>query len=195
MYPHPIELYWRLINGVMFSINDALCFDKCHIEYNFDSWQFNLIDDENDISIETPSIDTIDVNYIKRLNKEISKSIKDGDYESCITKSRTLLEEIMIYGIEKADQKVEAKGNIHKLYNQFKTIYNMHQDKDMDKRINDLLSGLSKIITSISDMRDMNSDSHGSGIRRINIEKHHATLFANSALIMSEFILSVINNK
>ncbi len=189
------ELYWDLVHGLINKINGILFFDKCHIEYNLETWQFALIDDEVDIKIESENIENIDKQYIKRLKTEIDNSIKNEDFESCVTKSRTLLEEIMIYGIEEKKELVEAKGNINKLYNQFKTLYGMHQDKNMDKRINNLLSGFEKIITSISNMRDENSDSHGAGEKRINIEKHHAVLFANASITMSDFLLSVINNK
>lgn len=41
----------------------------------------------------------------------------------------------------------------------------------------------------------MIGDSHGAGDKRINIEKHHAVLFANASITMSDFLLSVINNK
>lgn len=194
-YKSTEELYWELINSFMVKINEILFFEKCHIEYNFHAWKFVLVDDEDEIKIESEGIDKIDNQYIRRLKDEVFIAIKNKDYESCITKSRTLLEEIMIYGIEKKKEKVEAKGNINKLYNQFKTLYEMHQNKDMDKRINSLLSGLEKIITSISNMRDVNSDSHGVGGKRINIEKHHATLFANSSVTIADFLLSVINNQ
>lgn len=194
-YKSACELYWEYINEFMFKVNEILFFEKCHIEYNFDTWKFNLVDDENDIKIECESIDSIDDGYIKRLKKEIDNSIKNVDYESAITKSRTLLEEIMIYGIELKGEEISAKGDITKLYRQFKTLYNMHQNSNMDKRINNLLSGFEKIITSISEMRDLNSDSHGAGKKRISIEKHHVVLFENASITMSEFLLSVINNK
>lgn len=45
----------------------------------------------------------------------------------------------------------------------------MHADKDIDRRINTLLSGLEKIVTSIAEMRNANSDAHGVGNRRLNI--------------------------
>ncbi len=43
-------------------------------------------------------------------------------------------------------KKPSESGDIGKLYNQVKQLYNMHQSKDMDKRINGLLSGLEKIL-------------------------------------------------
>ena len=68
----------------------------------------------------------------------------------------------------------------------------MHKDSNMDKRINMLLSGFEKIITSISQMRDKNSDAHGVGDRRINLEEHHVVLYANSAVTLANFFLAVI---
>lgn len=67
----------------------------------------------------------------------------------------------------------------------------MHQSKDIDKRINGLLSGLEKILSAIAEMRNKGSDAHGVGEKRIKIADHHARLFVNSAIIMADFILSV----
>lgn len=47
---------------------------------------------------------------------------------------------------------VESKGDINKIYNQVKGIYNMRQDKGCDGRINSLLRGLEKIVQSIAEM-------------------------------------------
>ena len=67
----------------------------------------------------------------------------------------------------------------------------MHQNKDMDKRINGLLSGLEKILSAIAEMRNKVSDSHGVGAKRINISDYHARLFVNSAMTMADFVLAV----
>ena len=112
-----------------------------------------------------------------------------------LPKSRTLLEEVFCYVIEKKDETPSESGDIGKLYNQVKQLYNMHQNKDMDKRINGLLSGLEKILSAIAEMRNKNSDSHGIGAKRINIDEHHARLFVNSAMTMADFILAVGNQK
>jgi hypothetical protein len=53
---------------------------------------------------------------------------------------------------------------------------------------------LEKIVSSIAEMRNNNSDAHGVGSQRISISEHHARLLVNSAMTMAEFILSVGNN-
>lgn len=77
------------------------------------------------------------------------------------------------------------------LYKQVKDSYNMHGDANTDKRINTLLSGLEKIVSAISEMRNKDSDAHGVGASRITIDEHHARLFVNAAMAMADFILSV----
>ena len=119
------------------------------------------------------------------------KDVLDGNYDSAITKSRTLLEEVFCYVIEKKGEDPSESGDIRKLYNQVKQLYNMHQSKDMDKRINGLLSGLEKILSAIAEMRNKGSDSHGVGAKRISIADHHARLFVNSAMTMADFVLAV----
>jgi hypothetical protein len=72
----------------------------------------------------------------------------------------------------------------------------MHNDANIDKRINTLLSGLNSIVSAIAEMRNKDSDSHGVGDKRISISDYHARLFVNSATTMADFILSVaINSK
>ena len=85
-------------------------------------------------------------------------------------------------------------GDIGKLYGQVKALYNMHAHKDLDRRINTLLSGLEKIISAIAEMRNKESDSHGVGSKRIGIADYHTRLFVNSAIAMADFILSVYLN-
>lgn len=70
----------------------------------------------------------------------------------------------------------------------------MHANKDLDTRINTLLSGLEKIITAIGQMRNKESDSHGVGSKRIGIDDYHTRLFVNAAVMMADFILSVYLN-
>lgn len=147
------------------------------------------------IELETPLIKTINSDYIKNLSDRALRDIENGELDSSITKCRTLLEEIFCYVIELNNQEPCENGSIGDLYKQVKTFYSMHQQKDVDKRINMLLSGLEKIIASIAEMRNNSSDAHGKGSKRINIEEHHARLLLNASIMMSEFILSVANKE
>ena len=117
------------------------------------------------VSVAAPSVKTIDRRYITDISERAMKDVLDGNYDSAITKSRTLLEEVFCYVIEKKGETPSESGDIGRLYNQVKQLYNMHQNKDMDKRINGLLSGLEKILSAIAEMRNKVSDSHGVGVQ------------------------------
>ncbi len=143
------------------------------------------------VEVQAPKIKNIDRDYIKSISERAMEDIRQNNFDGAITKSRTLLEEVFCYVIEKKNVSPSTSGNISDLYKRVKDLYHMHGDANTDRRINTLLSGLEKIISSISEMRNKNSDAHGVGAARISIEEHHARLFVNASLAMADFILSV----
>lgn len=181
--------YQEIIKTIMAQINGALYFGGHELVKNGNKYIIHKIDEE--IAISSSAVKTVDRSYITSLSERAMKDIAEGNFDSAITKSRTLLEEVFCYVIEKKQEFPSDSGDIGKLYNQVKSLYNMHQDRDIDKRINGLLSGLEKIVSAIAEMRNKGSDSHGVGARRIGIAEHHARLFVNSAMTMADFVLSV----
>ena len=178
-----------IIEKVLEHINSILYFGGN--ELRIAGKQFQIRPIGSTISIAAPAVRKIDRGYIRDLGKRAIKDINETNYDSAITKSRTLLEEAFCYVIEKQDEVPSNSGDIGKLYNQVKTLYSMHQDGGTDKRINMLLSGLEKIVSAITQMRNEGSDSHGVGLKRINIKDYHALLAVNAATTMADFILSV----
>ena len=156
--------------------------------------RFMIIPVQSDPVFELPAVQNINVEYIRSLRERCADDIATGNYDSVITKSRTLIEEILIYILEKNNIEIAAKGEIKKLYAQFKTRYNMNTQKGFCERVNKLLSGLETILQAIAEMRNMNSDAHGVGQNRINIKKRDAQLVINSAMIFSEYLLETYEN-
>lgn len=188
--PEVIEYaYAQILSAVIGQINGALFFGGNELVQVGKVFIIRKLG--STISVAAPSVKTIDRSYITDLSDRAMKDVIDGNYDSAITKSRTLLEEVFCYVIEKKGEEPSESGDVGKLYNQVKQLYNMHQSKDMDKRINGLLSGLEKILSAIAEMRNKGSDSHGVGAKRINIAEHHARLFVNSAMTMADFVLAV----
>ncbi len=188
--PDTIEYaYAQIVNDVIGQINGALYFGGNELVKIGNAFIIRKIG--STVTIAAPTVKTIDRSYISDIFDRAMKDVVDGNYDSAITKSRTLLEEVFIYAIEKKGETPSESGEIGKLYGQVKALYNMHQSKDVDKRINGLLSGLEKILSAIAEMRNKGSDSHGVGAKRITIADHHARLFVNSAMTMADFVLSV----
>lgn len=181
--------YAKIVSDIIGQINGALYFGGHELVQIGKAFVIRKIG--STVTVATPSIKTIDRSYITDISERAMKNVVNGNFDSAITQSRTLLEEVFCYAIEKKGDEPSESGDIGKLYNQVKQLYNMHQSKDMDKRINGLLSGLEKILSAIAEMRNKGSDSHGVGAKRINIADHHARLFVNSAMTMADFVLSV----
>jgi hypothetical protein len=120
----------------------------------FEKCQKIIEKEKGAIRIETPAIVCVNRDYIIDLSTRAIRDVDNGDFDSAITKSRTLLEEVFCYVIEQKGETPSETGEIGKLYGQVKALYNMHQDRDLDKRVNGLLSGLEKIVSAITEMRN-----------------------------------------
>lgn len=179
----------QIVSAVIGQINGALYFGGNELVRCGNAFTIRKIG--TTVTVDAPAVKKIDRPYILDVSERAFKDIAEENYDSAITKSRTLLEEVFIYAIEKKGEHPSEAGEIGKLYAQVKTLYSMHQSKDADKRINGLLSGLEKIVTAITEMRNRGSDSHGVGSKRLVVADHHARLFVNSATTMADFILSV----
>lgn len=190
---HSVEtielLHKQIISEIINQINGLLYFEE--VELVVVGKQFVVRNIGSKVEIDTPKIKAIDRDYIKDISSRAMLDIEESNFDSAVTKSRTLLEEVFCYVIEKKCAIPSSSGNIGTLYKQVKSLYNMHQDESFDKRINRLLSGLENIVLAISEMRNKDSDSHGVGAKRIIIDEHHARLIANASMTMADFILSV----
>lgn len=186
------KAYKYIIDTIIKKINDLLYFGGHELVIIGTNFYIRPVGSK--IEVTAPKIKTIDREYIKSISSRAMRDIEQKDYDSAITKSRTLLEEIFCYVIEKKNEIPSDSGNIGKLYKQVRTLYNMHTDSNTDRRINTLLSGLNNIVSAIAEMRNKDSDAHGVGASRIPIKEHHTRLFVNSAMTMADFILSIQQN-
>ncbi len=186
------EAHEKFKEVLLGKINGVLFYSGHELVKVGSSFQIIKLGKTADLLLE--KISKIDHDYIISVSKRAQEDIKRNDYDSSITKARTLLEEIFCYAIEQKGKQTNSKGKIKELYKEVKTLYNMHTDPNLDVRINSLLSGLETILTSISEIRNLEGDSHGKGSKRIGIEEHHATLVVNAATIFAEFMLSIVEN-
>lgn len=186
------EAHQTIVSNIIEQINELLFFGGNELVIIGQNFVIHPIGSK--IEIVAPTIKTIDREYIKSISSRAMRDIEQNDFDSAITKSRTLLEETFCYVIEKKNETPSDSGDISKLFKQVKTLYNMHTDTNTDRRINTLLSGLNSIVSAVAEMRNKDSDAHGVGAARIPIEEHHARLFVNSSMAMADFILSVQQN-
>ncbi|MGS4112742.1 abortive infection family protein [Staphylococcus pseudintermedius] len=181
-----VEAYFNHINNILnFSDKKLIFLNK----------KYKIIDLIEDSQV-THDIDKhINFDYVRNFPFRLKDNLEDENYDTVITQSRTLLEEVYIHILEYSNKDYNsAKGNLQKLNSMVKTELKMKNNRDYDKRINELLSGLNKINDAIGKMRNENSDSHGVGSKRININRREAKLVMNSAIIICDYILEIFED-
>lgn len=181
-----VEAYFNHINNILnFSGKKLIYLNK----------KYKIIDLIEDSQV-THDIDKhINFDYVRNFPFRLKDNLEDENYDTVITQSRTLLEEVYIHILEYSNKDYNsAKGNLQKLNSMVKTELKMKNNRDYDKRINELLSGLNKINDAIGKMRNENSDSHGVGSKRININRREAKLVMNSAITICDYILEIFED-
>lgn len=188
------ETHKALVQSALNAINAQLLIAKKELRLVNDRYILTTIGEK--VVISTPKVNIVTQQYIRDLPSRIKEDLANKDYDSVITKSRTLLEEVLIYIIEKlSKERFKSNGDMNKIYQDATELLNMRQHKDWDKRVNELLGGLHKIVNAISSMRNINSDAHGVGSGRIGIKEREALLAAQSSMMLAEYWLSVFNGE
>ena len=188
-------LHEALIEAAIIEINRLICLTR-HELRRVDGHYFVTALGQNP-PVYTSEIDKFSTEYVANLRERCKDDLQNGHYDSVITKSRTMIEETLTHIVEEAEasgfinEAPDKSGHLEKLYNQVKRIKNMHQLQTNDKRINEFLSGLEKIVNSIASMRNVASDAHGVGQRRININPREAALVMNASIVFCEYMVSV----
>lgn len=132
----------------------------------------------------------VNLEYIQQLPTRISKDIQNKDFDSVLTKSNTMIDEVLKYIIENTKGKSIDNNTVRSkdLRNQAFERLNIKIDKDMDKRIKALVGALNTLSDKILEMRNSQGDAHAQGSRRIVINEEEAILTANSAMILCEYL-------
>ena len=130
--------------------------------------------------------------YIKTLPNRIQEDLNTNDYDSVITKSRTLIEETCIYIINDETTSKSKKGDVGRLFDECKNRlgFPIQSPNDYEKQLNGVFNGLKNATDAIASLRNNFSDAHGNVNNcRPKIEKRYAILIANAAISLSEFLL------
>lgn len=188
------EYYNEIVRTVLSAIN-AILRDSRH-EMKIIGQKFVIRPSSTKFEVHAPTIEkTIDQPYIADITVRALQDIDAGHFDSALTKSKTLLEDVFKYVIEQKCGTHPKNDTITKLNKHFIDLYYMEMDTKNKQNTDELLHGLAKIIAAISELRNRNSDAHGHGSERTDdIKDHHARLVVNASITLAEFILSVAQN-
>ncbi len=182
-------VYESIVTAALSYIN--WCIRLTKKELVFASDHFYIVDTGTVPVIESPMLDKFSSKYVIDLRERCKSDFLAGNFDSVITKSRTLIEEVLVRILEDYGCTNIPKGEIIKQYNQVKNLFGMQQTKGYDGRVNCLLGSLETIVQSIAEMRNINSDAHGVGNKRIEIHEREAQLVLSSAIIFCEYMISI----
>lgn len=192
------DIHKRIIEAAVDHINELISLTR-H-ELKMIDGHFYVVEVGRKPVIITHQLDKFSSDYVANLRERCKEDLVNGNYDSVVTKSRTLMEETLIHIMEKAKQdglttdEPDHSGNLGRLYNQVKTLRNMRQLQTNDQRVNELLGGLEKIVNSIASMRNTDSDAHGVGQKRININGREARLIMNCSMAFCEYLVTGKND-
>ena len=183
------DIHHQIINNAVGLINLKLCHTHKELKCVNNNWCLVDVLDNATLPVMVESL--IDINYIRGLLNRTEDEFINRHYDSVVTKSRTLIEEVIISILEARNIDVPTSGNLKELYKECKTALGMKIDKSWDKWLLEMLNGLEKIVNSISDMRNNNSDAHGVGSARVPITHRETRLIINSTITFCEYIWEV----
>lgn len=183
----------EMVATALDKVNSILLFSEIEIRKVNTGFYLHSISDSLiiDKKIET----YIDQNYITNLEERVQIDLLNDNYDSVLTKCRTIIEEVLIYIAEQLGEEKNSKGDIVNLFNHIKKLLNLQQRKEFDKRINQLLGGLENIIRAISSLRNISGDAHGKGSNRIRINKREAELVINSTITICLYLINIFEDQ
>ena len=91
------EAHKTIVSTILEKINGLLLFGGNELIVNGKNFVIHPIG--NRVEIAAPAIKAIDREYIKNISSRAMRDIEQNDFDSAITKSRTLLEETFCYVI------------------------------------------------------------------------------------------------
>lgn len=168
-------------------LNNELIFShkKITVHNNIFSITNNLVELDN-LVIK----DRVDSGYISSLLENAKNDIHNEDFDSVITKARTILEEVFLQVISENNEEIKSNGKIIEYRNKVHEILGMKKNDDWDGKVVKLIGSLNNIVTTIAELRNINSDSHGSANRK-KINEAEAELVINSAVMLGNYYLKV----
>lgn len=151
---------------------------------------FVVINSNDQAKIVADTSKIIDDDYIKKLLDNSNVDFNNNDLDSIVTKSRTLIESVFIQILQ--DQQVDFKenGDIGQYRQKVNRTLGIKPDNTWNQSISTMVNGLNKIVDAIAEMRNKNSDAHGSS-SRVRIQRAEAELILNSAVTLATYYLGV----
>jgi hypothetical protein len=129
----------------------------------------------------------IDSHYVLEQVNKCKEKIENEDYSGAITNARTLVEAVLKELIKQLGKEDLSSGDLGELYKIVKKNMTLETHKDLDTALNQILKGLSSLVSGLAGVSNKLGDRHAT---QYKTHKHHALLMVYSANTLCEFLIS-----
>lgn len=161
-------------------INDQLYFNKKKLFNEVENFQIVGLDDAPRVIVATEPIGT---EYVTSLLTRGQQDLREGDVDSVVTKSRTILEAVFRQILDDHNVVYKSDGDIGKYRKKVLDTLGMSVKSDWNPRVKTMVSSLNKLVDTIAEMRNTDGDAHDSAIRiRLTIAGSELLLNVSASL-------------
>lgn len=136
----------------------------------------------------------IDNELLKGIIFQAENDLKDGDYDSVVTKSRTILEGTFMQILDDNGIVYKENGNLGEYRGLVVGTLGMKIESSWNPRVKKLVSGINKVVDAINEMRNDDSDAHVSN-DRVAIGFAEAQLLINSSVAIATYYLMIFDRQ
>ncbi len=162
------------------------------LELKINSKSYWELSGYSEILVKDLEIKEISDTYIGGKIKAAEERIRGRDYGGAITMARTLLEEVLLYAIDKHDDPGRFNGDLTKIYKEVKKYYRFSEYEQIGGGLGEMLRGLNSIVNGIAHLRNEASDSHHTNYKP---DARIAQFAVNASLTICYFMIKTYENK
>lgn len=185
--PIPPKLLLEKIEKTVIYLNEFLASDGYILKLEERETTYRVFQLDGRI-IATERLTTLSHEFINDQVRKAKEKLANSDYDGAITNARSLVEAIQKEIISKSGAEVPKwDGNLMKLYKATQQILNLYpSQKDLSDTLNQILRGLSSLVSGIAGLSNKMADRHSRSYRP---SRRHAMLAVNAAFTFCEFLL------
>lgn len=172
---------------ILEKVNDILLYSHLKLVFNGSMWDVVPADVKIKITVPTNRIND---GYIADLLAHGLDDLKDNDFDSVVTKSRTLIEETYLQILDDNQVEYKRNGKINQYRKLVVQTLGMKPSENWNPRIIKMVGCLSTITDVIAEMRNKDSDAHSSD-ERVKIQAAEAELLLNTSVSVATYYLKI----
>lgn len=191
----------EVVAKVIFALIDYLENEMSLNNLKKDDYSEEIIEKGKDIAsklqglVSPVSTLQFDENYINTKWEKAIQRLNKDDIEGAITIARTLIESVLKYILDDKGVDYDTNINLPKLYKSVQKSLNLAPEKHQEQIFKEILSGVSKVVNGLGNLRNQLGDSHAKSTNAIKPKERHGQLAVNLAGSMTIFLYKTHKEK